>query len=80
MLLSSYEQKMSNTMIVADFIHLAETKESVVAVVSSDDDLAAGIITAMLKGTHIIHVSTAIKPIASSYINGLTGNYTCIGL
>src|SRR5208282_577710 len=44
------EQKLVDTMIVSDLIHLASTGESAIAVVSSDDDLWPGMLMAMSKG------------------------------
>lgn len=50
------EQKLVDTMLVSDLIHFSGNGESVLAVVSSDDDLWPGILTALDLGTHVIHV------------------------
>jgi hypothetical protein len=50
------EQKVVDTAIVGDLIHLALTNETRIGVVSSDDDLWPGIAKAMQLGTTIYHV------------------------
>jgi hypothetical protein len=47
-----------DTMLVADIIHLASSGESCISVVSSDDDLWPGMLTAMDFGSHIVQVCT----------------------
>jgi uncharacterized LabA/DUF88 family protein len=51
------EQKLVDTMLTADLLHLASTSEDQpIAVVSSDDDLWPGIRSALLMGSRILHV------------------------
>ena len=57
-LLTRAEQKLVDTMLVADLIHLASSGETSLAIVSSDDDLWPGMLMAMSNGTHVVHVCT----------------------
>jgi uncharacterized LabA/DUF88 family protein len=57
-LMSRREQKLVDTMLTADLIHLAKGGQRELAVVSSDDDLWPGIQTALLAGARVIHVHT----------------------
>ncbi len=50
------EQKMVDTMMVADIIYIANRGDETVAVVTSDDDVWPGIISAMITGTTVLHV------------------------
>jgi hypothetical protein len=70
------EQKLVDTMMVADLIHLAHVGESHVAIVTSDDDVWPGIISAMIGGTHVIHVETKWFGRDVSYQSGVPGKYT----
>ena len=70
------EQKLVDTMLVADLLHLAHVREPAVTVVSSDDDLWPGIISCMHFGTHAIHVSTKHHHRQPSYLLGVTGKYS----
>lgn len=56
--LTRTEQKLVDTMLVADLIHLASSGETSVAVVSSDDDMWPGMLMAMSHGTQIVHICT----------------------
>ena len=78
LLRSPGEQKMVDTMIVADLIYLAQIGESPVAVVSSDDDLWPGILIAMKMGCHIIHVETQGTSTGALYTQGVVGRYTAV--
>lgn len=80
MLLKSTEQKLVDTMMVADLIYLADQKDPTVVIVSSDDDLWPGIMMAMIKGTHVIHVQTKGVVSASVYQRNVPGRYTQLGL
>jgi hypothetical protein len=51
------EQKLADTMLVADLVHLASSTSRVV-VVSSDDDIWPGIRTALSGGASIIHLQS----------------------
>ena len=57
-ILCKVEQKLVDTMITADLIHLAKTGQHDLAVVSSDDDLWPGIQTALVYGARVIQVHT----------------------
>jgi hypothetical protein len=70
------EQKLVDTMLVADLIYLAQINEPVLTVVSSDDDIWPGIISCMQGGTHIIHVSTKHHGRRVGYLAGVTGKYS----
>ena len=70
------EQKLVDTMMVADLIHLAQVGETHVAIVTSDDDVWPGIISAMIRGTHVIHVETKWFGRAVPYRSGVSGKYT----
>ena len=60
-LLKRAEQKLVDTMLVADLIRLAQTTNERLIVVSSDDDLWPGIRTALLGGARVVHVQTAAR-------------------
>jgi hypothetical protein len=55
------EQKLVDTMMTADLIELGADKDSVLCVVSSDDDLWPGIRVATLRGAHVVHVVNSRK-------------------
>lgn len=55
-ILTRQEQKLVDSMLVVDLIHLAQTIKKPVAIVSADDDLWPGIRYALLRGTRVIHV------------------------
>ncbi len=57
-LLTRAEQKLVDTMLVADLIHLASSGETSLSVVSSDDDLWPGMLMAMSHGAKVVHVCT----------------------
>jgi hypothetical protein len=80
MLLSRSEQKLVDTMIVADIIHLASNGESPIGIVSSDDDMWPGILCALNLGASIIHLQTATLNARSIYLTETSGNYVPIGL
>ena len=50
------EQKLVDTMIVVDLVHLAEAAPEPLVVVSADDDLWPGIRFVLLRGRRVIHV------------------------
>lgn len=54
--LTRSEQKLVDTMLVADLIHFAMAGHSPLAVVSSDDDLWPGILMALDAGSNLLHV------------------------
>jgi hypothetical protein len=54
--LSKWEQKLVDTLLVADLLYLAHTDPEPLAIVSTDDDMWPGIRLALLKGVQIVHV------------------------
>ncbi len=54
--LSKWEQKLVDTLLVTDLLHLAHTSAEPVAVVSTDDDMWPGIRLALLKGVQVVHI------------------------
>jgi uncharacterized LabA/DUF88 family protein len=80
MLLSRSEQKLVDTMIVADMIYLASQGESCIGLVSSDDDMWPGILSALNLGVGVIHLQTRILNISPVYLTSTRGAYTPIGL
>ena len=54
--LSRAEQKLVDSMLIVDLIHLADMTSGPLVVVSADEDLWPGIRFALLRGAHVIHV------------------------
>jgi hypothetical protein len=52
------QQKLVDTMLTADLIHLAQSDPRSLCIVSSDDDLWPAVRTALLHGKAVIHVHT----------------------
>lgn len=52
------EQKLVDSMLVADLIRLAQTTSELLVVASSDDDLWPGIRVSLLHGARVLHVRT----------------------
>ena len=50
------EQKLVDSMIIIDLVHLALATSDSLVVVSADDDMWPGIRFALLLGTHVVHV------------------------
>jgi hypothetical protein len=80
MVLKSTEQKLVDTMIVADLLHLTNQGEKAVAVVSSDDDMWPGIIQAMQTKAHVLHLQTRGAKQSLPYRKNVPGNYTSLEL
>lgn len=74
------EQKLVDTMIVADAIHLAKQGDATVILVTSDDDVWPAIISARVMGTHVVHVRTGMSTSNASYNDGIPGKYTEVNL
>jgi hypothetical protein len=72
------EQKLVDSMMVADLIYAAMRKDEAVAVVSSDDDLWPGIISAMVLGAHVLHVETKYAGRHALYGTGVPGKYSAL--
>jgi uncharacterized LabA/DUF88 family protein len=79
MLLSRNEQKLVDTMIVADMIYLASQGEACIGLVSSDDDMWPGILSALNLGANIIHLQTRNVNVDPVYLTQTSGAYTPIG-
>ena len=69
------EQKLVDTMLVADLIYLSRIGEASVGIVSSDDDVWPGIISALVAGTRVLHVLTGNPTSPIGYTDGLPGYY-----
>jgi hypothetical protein len=80
MLLSQDQQKMVDTMMVADLIHLASADGEPLAIVTSDDDLWPGILSALARGTSVIHLQTRTVNNVPPYLTRTPGIYTTLGL
>lgn len=79
-LISTTEQKLVDSMLIADLIHLAHSGEQSVAIVSSDDDMWPGIITAVHAGAHVLHIQTSGVQPYLPYLQVTNGKYTQLGL
>jgi hypothetical protein len=69
------EQKLVDTMLVCDLIHLSLINEAHAAVVSSDDDLWPGMLTAMSNGTGILQIGTKYPSTHTEYHGMIFGRY-----
>jgi hypothetical protein len=69
------EQKLVDTMLVADLIYLSHSGESTATVVTSDDDVWPGVISAMQLGTRVIHITTKHHERHPPYVAGLPGKF-----
>jgi hypothetical protein len=74
------EQKLVDSMLVADIIHLSSIGERAVAIVTSDDDVWPGIISALVGGTHVIHLRSGSGSSGASYTDSVPGKYTELSL
>jgi hypothetical protein len=70
----SGQQKLVDTMLVADVIFLAKT-DPMLFVVTNDDDVWPGLISAMVLGSTIIHINTDAGSSGSDYRTGVPGKY-----
>ena len=76
-LLSRDEQKLIDTMICVDLIHLAATENKTAVVLSSDDDLIPAIRYACRRDLFVLHIGTHPgRRLRPEYVDGLTGNYS----
>ena len=71
---------MVDTMMVADLIHLAAKADEPLVVITSDDDLWPGILSALIHGTSVIHLQTGAVNNAPTYLTSTPGVYTALGL
>jgi hypothetical protein len=67
-------------MIVADVIHLAGKGEVTIGIVSSDDDIWPGMLSAMQIGANIIHIQPGNFRQTSPYLQTGKGKYYPVGL
>lgn len=75
--LSKPEQKLVDTMLTVDLLHLAGTTRGKFAVVSSDDDLWPGIQAALIYGASVTHVHPlAGRTTPAQYASLATGQYS----
>ena len=75
-LLSRAEQKLVDTLLVADLLHLAHANQDPIAVVSTDDDMWPGIRLALLQGTPIFHIHPVPRrQTPSHYLVALPAGY-----
>lgn len=72
------EQKMVDTMIVADLIHMCMSGAPRLFLVSSDDDFWPGIKTALLLGTAITRIETQLRNFAPRYLASAGANFSAI--
>ncbi len=80
-IITRHEQKLVDTMIVADLIHLATSRTPEIVLVSSDDDLWTGIKSALLIGSRILHIHTIPgRKTPSRYSIGAGNNYNELNL
>ena len=56
------EQKLVDSMLVVDLVHLAQTRSEPIVLVSSDDDMWPGIRAALLCGARVVHVRATKVP------------------
>ena len=69
------EQKLVDTMLVTDAIHLSHEGEKTLAVVSSDDDMWPGMLSAMSTGTLVFHFHTSPGASPPIYLGSQRANY-----
>jgi hypothetical protein len=74
------EQKLVDTMLVADLIYISRIGEPTVGIVTSDDDIWPGIISALVAGTCVLHVHTGSGSTQIAYAEGVPGKYTQVNL
>jgi hypothetical protein len=67
--LTRAEQKLVDTMLVSDLIHFAASGEAQIAVVSSDDDLWPGLLTALDMGSKVVHVRPKNQSTHRTYLH-----------
>jgi hypothetical protein len=79
-ILSRSEQKLVDTMLVADIVYLSQSGESAIGVVSSDDDLWPGMLSAMKAGTEVIHLTTKYSSTARLYLGSVRTRYSTLAL
>jgi hypothetical protein len=73
--LKKLEQKLVDTMMVADMIYLARADNAAIAVVSSDDDMWPGILSGLVAGAQLIHIQTTGVKRVLPYKRNVNGTY-----
>lgn len=68
------EQKLVDTMLIADMFSIGQL-EKTLSIVSSDDDFWPGILSSTTSGVKIIHIHTKQKSTSSLYTKYVSGNY-----
>ena len=80
-ILTRPEQKLVDSMLVVDLVHLAQQTKEPIVVVSADDDLWPGIRYALLLGARIIHVMPRHGPSRLDPYRGLaTVTYSSVAM
>ena len=75
------EQKLVDSMITIDLVHLAEATSECLVVVSADDDLWPGIRFVLLRGAQVVHVVPRRGGSTSDRYRGLkTGKYAQVAI
>ena len=75
------EQKLVDSMITIDLVHLAEATSQCLVVVSADDDLWPGIRFVLLRGAQVVHVVPRRGGSAPERYRRLkTGKYTQVAM
>jgi hypothetical protein len=71
------EQKLVDTMLVADMLHFAIRHQEILVVVSSDDDIWPGIHASIINGAQVVHVHTASsRATPAHYSRLISGKYS----
>ena len=71
---------MVDTMMVADIIYIANRGDESLAVVTSDDDVWPGILSAMIAGVRVLHLQPKPSSRAWPYSRDTRGQYISVPL
>lgn len=75
------EQKLVDSMIVADLIYFASKSDAIICLISSDDDLWPGVKSALMLGCKVIHIHTIEnRPTPTRYSRTAGPNYKQLSL
>jgi hypothetical protein len=70
------EQKLVDTMLIADLVHVASREKEYIVIVSNDDDMWPGILSALKLGAKVIHVHPRVGRATPYFYCGSVGaNY-----
>ena len=76
-ILSKPEQKLVDTMLTVDIVHLARTSTEIISIVSADDDIWPGIQAALLYGARIVHIHPLPgRTTPPHYVSLASGHYS----